>query len=134
MYSLSAFSFLSDVGMINYQGKPEATCCCDVRKREGICDASEQQTSLGGCGAVHPHNGRLRHQLRANHSISQRRNTTSLSLVHVSNQPRQQLLHLPGGEQGVPERGQEFSRCDQKESATQQHTTSTCWSAVAHAC
>ena len=87
-------------------------------ERRSCCDVTDQQASHGSREAADSYHARLRHQFRASSSRTERVFDKLLDCVSRLHQQRRQLLHLPGGEQGIPERNQSYDQRHIQESAT----------------
>ena len=73
-------------------------------ERHSSCDITDQQASHGSCEAADSYHARLHHQFLASNSHFERVRGKLLDYVFLVHQPRRQLLHLPGCEQGIQER------------------------------
>ena len=84
--------------------------CCDQKRTENLicCDVTDQQASRGSREAADSCYARLRHQFPAGSSCRKRALHKLLDYVSIVRPQRRQLLHLPGGEQGIQERIKEY--------------------------
>ena len=77
-------------------------------ERRSCRDVTDQQASHGSCEAVDSYHARLHRQFRADTSGHERALDKLLDCVSRVRQQRCQLLHLPGGEQGIQERDKNY--------------------------
>ena len=94
---------------------------CYKKKRaeqRSCCDVTGQQASHGSCEAADSYLARLRRQFCATTDSLKRFIDQLLDRVSHVHQQRRQLLHLPGGEQGIQERDENYDKHHIKESTT----------------
>ena len=83
-------------------------CCKKCAERRSCCDVTDQQASPDSCEAADSCHARLRQQFPATNSYAEQRRGKLLVYISHVHQQRRQLLHLPGGEQGIQERIKEY--------------------------
>ena len=84
--------------------------CCDQKRTENriYCDVTDQQASRGSRETADTYHARLHCQFYAGSSCRKRALDKLLVYVSIVRPQRRQLLHLPGGEQGIQERVKEY--------------------------
>ena len=95
-------------------------------ERNSCCDVTDQQASHGSREAADSYHARLRHQFRAGTSCLAHTLDKLLGNISVVHQQRRQLLHLPGGEQGIQERNENYDRRHIKENAKWKRADNIC--------
>ena len=95
-------------------------------ERRSCRDVTDQQASRGGCKAADSCYASLRHQFRTDTYQHERVLDERLDFVFRLHQPRRQLLHLPGREQGIQERDKNYGKRHIKESATWKRKENIC--------